>query len=181
MGQTNELAVSIPVTNTPPNVDDVVSKVCNYLHVDQRMLESKVRKREVVYARQLCMYIIRNTTNHTLKFIGERFGGRDHTTAINAIKKINDRLYLDQLLGTETNAKKDLNNLMPNFMTKKIQSEKELLEFAQKSVHLLVNYRNVVRAWMNEPIRLTKEKMQAGEVEVDKFLSEILQEPTDRP
>ncbi|MEL6413198.1 MAG: helix-turn-helix domain-containing protein, partial [Bacteroidota bacterium] len=52
----------------------------------------KSRKREVVLARQTAMYLSKKYTNHSLKSIGDYFGGRDHSTVIHALQTINDLL-----------------------------------------------------------------------------------------
>jgi chromosomal replication initiator protein len=65
-------------------------------------LYSKTRKREVVMARQLSMYLIRKYTAYSLVQIGDYFGGRDHSTVIHSIDIIeglppHDTQYLDKL------------------------------------------------------------------------------------
>ena len=56
---------------------------------------SSSRERGVAEARWLAMYCVRNRMNLSLQRIGQVFGGRDHTTVINALKQIKDRKTYD--------------------------------------------------------------------------------------
>ena len=56
---------------------------------------SSSRQRGIVEARWLAMYCVRNRMNLSLQRIGQVFGGRDHTTVINALKQIKDRKAYD--------------------------------------------------------------------------------------
>lgn len=58
-------------------------------------LRSKCRKRKPKEARQVCMYMLRTCTNLTLESIGEYYG-KDHTTVIHAVKKVQDYIDADR-------------------------------------------------------------------------------------
>jgi chromosomal replication initiator protein len=58
-------------------------------------LGSKTRKRSIVIARQLSMYLTKNLTNNSLKAIGDNFGGRDHSTVIYSCKTVQDLIDTD--------------------------------------------------------------------------------------
>jgi len=66
------------------------------LPVDQ--LRAKTRKKEVVQARQIAMYLAKQMTTHSLITIGLHFGGRDHSTVIHALEIVEKRLAEDQAL-----------------------------------------------------------------------------------
>lgn len=68
-------------------IEDVV---CNYLGIEKELIFTKSRKRERVYARQMCMLMMSKYTKATLKSIGQHFGGKDHTTVIHSKSRIND-------------------------------------------------------------------------------------------
>jgi chromosomal replication initiator protein len=76
-------------------VEDLQGLVCAYFGIDERLLRDKTRKREVVQARQVAMYFCKQLTQHSLKDIGLRFGGRDHSTVIHAIQSVEDQLETD--------------------------------------------------------------------------------------
>lgn len=59
-------------------------------------MEDRIRKREHVTARQLAMYFIKDKTTLSLKAIGGLFGGRDHSTVLNAINQVEDLCYGDK-------------------------------------------------------------------------------------
>ena len=72
------------------NPDRIISAVCEFLYVTRRQLEQKTRKRYIVEARQIAMYLIRKHSSKSMQHIGSIFGGRDHTTAIHSIQVVND-------------------------------------------------------------------------------------------
>ncbi len=74
---------SAPVTI--PLVQQVVS---DYYDIDIDALLSQRRTMEITYPRQIAMYLCKELTNKSLKNIGASFGGRDHSTVINACKRI---------------------------------------------------------------------------------------------
>jgi len=55
----------------------------------------KNRKREVVLPRQIAMFLIRNELNSSYPSIGEKFGGKDHTTVLYSCKRIEQDLIKD--------------------------------------------------------------------------------------
>ena len=59
------------------------------------------RRKEVVKPRQLIMYLLRQDFNVSYPSIGEKLGGRDHTTVIHSCKKIEDEIKKDNLLEQE--------------------------------------------------------------------------------
>lgn len=69
--------------------------VANYYEIDVDKLQGKTRKRSVVIARQLSMYLAKNLTNKSLKAIGENFGGRDHSTVIYSCRAVQDMMDTD--------------------------------------------------------------------------------------
>lgn len=69
------------------------------VHVDHMI--SPDRRRSVAYPRQTAMYLARKLTKASLPDIGNRFGGRDHTTVIHAIKAVERRAEKDPLYGLE--------------------------------------------------------------------------------
>lgn len=64
-------------------------------------MEGRSRRREHVTARQLAIYFIKDKTTLSLKAIGGLFGGRDHSTMINAINKVGDLCFGDKSYKTQ--------------------------------------------------------------------------------
>lgn len=69
-------------------IETITKTVCNYLKVDENKIRDKTRKKEVVLARQVAMYLSKELTKCSLKTIGLNFGGRDHSTVIHACATI---------------------------------------------------------------------------------------------
>lgn len=78
--------------DTEVSIDYLQKVVTEYYNVALEGLKSKSRKKEVVIARQVVMYLAKQYTNHSLKSIGYYCGGRDHSTVIHALQAVNDML-----------------------------------------------------------------------------------------
>lgn len=70
--------------------DKIIDTVCNYFGMTFIELSGKKRTKEIVYARQICIYLILRQTNLTLVGVGRLIGNRDHTTIIHSNTKIKD-------------------------------------------------------------------------------------------
>ncbi len=78
--------------DTEVSMDYIQKTVAAHFKVSVESLKSKSRKRELVTARQAAMYFIKKYTSHSLKSIGQYFGGRDHSTVSHALQAIEDML-----------------------------------------------------------------------------------------
>ncbi len=73
-------------------LDDVVELVCEHFQVRLSDLRSKKRGRSVSEPRQVAMYLMRRVTKHSLDDVGGFFGGRDHSTVLYAVRKVQARV-----------------------------------------------------------------------------------------
>ena len=71
-------------------IDEIQRKVCEHFRIRQAEMGSPRRSREVARPRQIAMYLAKQLTQRSLPEIGRRFGGRDHTTVIHAVRKIEE-------------------------------------------------------------------------------------------
>ena len=78
------------------SINTIQSTVCNYFSLEPEQLHSNSRKREIVQARQLAMYLSREMTNSSLSTIGSQIGGKDHATVLHAIKTVKDLMETDR-------------------------------------------------------------------------------------
>jgi chromosomal replication initiator protein len=78
-------------------IDTIQKMVCDYFDVAYDKLLQKTRKREIVQARQITMYLSKTFTKNSLKTIGEHFGGRDHTTVIHSCQTVKDLMDTDTM------------------------------------------------------------------------------------
>ena len=81
--------------NKEITVENIKLLVAEYFKVPVEKLHGKTRKRDIVIARQLSMYLAKNFTTSTLKDIGKNFGGRDHTTVLYSVKAVQDLMDTD--------------------------------------------------------------------------------------
>ena len=89
------------------NYKKITQIVADFYDINLNDLISKSRKKEVVKPRQIAMYLIREELKSSYPFIGTKFGGRDHTTAIYACEKIGKELENDDNLEQELNLIKE--------------------------------------------------------------------------
>lgn len=78
------------------NVDQIQQMVADYFHIGVEQLKDKTRKSEIVLARHIAMYFAKEYTDYSLSNIGNSFGGRDHTTVLHGIRKVNEQLTVNQ-------------------------------------------------------------------------------------
>ncbi len=81
------------------SIDDIVDMTCKHFGVRLSDLQSQRRSRNVTLPRQVAMFLAKKLTNKTLGEIGGFFGGRDHTTVLHSIRKINEDIGTSQELG----------------------------------------------------------------------------------
>lgn len=84
--------------NKEITVENIKRLVAEHFDVPVEKLQGKTRKRSIVIARQLSMYLAKNLTNKSLKTIGENFGGRDHSTVIYSCKAVQDLMDTDSVI-----------------------------------------------------------------------------------
>jgi chromosomal replication initiator protein len=70
------------------SITDIIEVVTRHFDVRLADLQSKKRSQSITEPRQICMYLARNLTKHSLEEIGGHLGGRDHTTVMHACNKI---------------------------------------------------------------------------------------------
>ena len=80
------------------NIDKVQRFVCEYFNITRDDLLSKSRKRQIVQARQIAMYLSRNLiSNCSLSTIGAEIGGKDHATVLHACTTVSDLMSTDKV------------------------------------------------------------------------------------
>ena len=84
------LADVLRTTQKNITVEEIIRKVAEHYHLKVNDILSARRARAVARPRQIAMFLAKNLTSKSLPDIGRRFGGRDHTTVIHAVKKITE-------------------------------------------------------------------------------------------
>ena len=89
-------------SNTKPkkmmSVKDVAKIVSDFYSIDEESIYHKTRRKEVVRPRQVLMYLLREDFGISFPSIGEKLGGRDHTTVIHSYEKMKEEIKSDTLL-----------------------------------------------------------------------------------
>lgn len=71
-----------------PSANLIISEITKYYNIEEKVLRGQQRFKEAATARQVAMYLIRRLTNLSLSEIGKEFEGRDHTTVMHSIEKV---------------------------------------------------------------------------------------------
>ncbi len=82
---------------------EVVKTVAEFYNIEEQLIYDKTRKKEIIKPRQIIMYILREDFNISYPAIGEKLGGRDHTTVMHSCEKIKNDMKNDEMLIQEIN------------------------------------------------------------------------------
>jgi chromosomal replication initiator protein len=86
---------------------DVLAATAAHFRLSITDLTSKGRRHELVVARQVAMYLIRELTSHSYPEIGQFFSGRDHSTVMYAVQKVSDLVTSDATLAASVRSIRD--------------------------------------------------------------------------
>ncbi len=78
------------------SINYIQQTVCDYFKIEVEVLKSKSRKREILQARQIAMYLSKEMTDFSLVQIGAELGGKDHSTVLHACKTIKNLINEDE-------------------------------------------------------------------------------------
>lgn len=87
--------VRIPENDKSINPNTILKAVCNYYDINKKDIEGKKRNKEIVVPRQIAMYLIYEITGTPYETIGNILGGRDHTTIMHGVRKIEGEIKQD--------------------------------------------------------------------------------------
>ena len=76
-------------------IEDVLRTISGHFNVTKQDILSSRRHKTIVYPRQIGMYLAKVLTTRSLPEIGRKFGGRDHTTVLHAVRKIEKLIKTD--------------------------------------------------------------------------------------
>ena len=82
-------------------IDEIQRRVAEHYNMKMAEMTSPRRARVVARPRQVAMYLAKQLTQRSLPEIGRKFGGRDHTTVMHAVKKIEELTRLDRALAED--------------------------------------------------------------------------------
>ena len=93
-------------TKTTITITSIQKNVAEFYNITQSDIIGKKRVKQIVVPRQIAMYLSRELTDYSLPKIGKEFGGKDHTTVLHAIDKIEEELRTDNELQEQLNTLK---------------------------------------------------------------------------
>jgi chromosomal replication initiator protein len=85
-------------------VDEIQKTVAEHFNMKQADLLSERRTRAVARPRQIAMWLCKQHTTRSYPDIGRRFGGRDHTTVLHGVRKIEELMPLDDQIARDVEA-----------------------------------------------------------------------------
>ena len=95
------LADILRISERKVTIEEIIRKVADHYNLRMSDMISARRSRTISRPRQLAMFLSKNLTSKSLPEIGRRFGGRDHTTVIHAVKKIEELKNKDLQIAEE--------------------------------------------------------------------------------
>ena len=88
-------------SNKTVNPKKIIQTVAEFYDLKEKEILSSSRKKEIVKPRQIAMFLLRKELKNSYPFIGRKFGGKDHTTAIHACEKITKEIIINEKLDNE--------------------------------------------------------------------------------
>lgn len=82
-------------------VKDIVKVICEFYNIEESFIYEKTRRKEVLKPRQIAMFILREDFNISYPTIGQKLGGRDHTTVMHSCEKVKNDIKNDLSLMQE--------------------------------------------------------------------------------
>lgn len=79
----------------------IIQIVAEFYDLKEKDILSSSRKKEIVEPRQIAMFLLRKELKNSYPFIGRKFGGKDHSTAIHAYEKITKKININEKLNNE--------------------------------------------------------------------------------
>lgn len=70
------------------SIEEITKTIADYYHIKPELIANATRRKEIVYARQIIMYILREDFNMSFPAIGKALGDRDHTTVMHSYEKV---------------------------------------------------------------------------------------------
>ena len=90
------VAQTVRVENKELSIEKIQEKVCRYFNLDEALVQTPSRKREIVQARQITMYLAKKHTSASFSRIGKVVGGKDHATVLHACKTVKDQMDVNK-------------------------------------------------------------------------------------
>ena len=95
------ISKAVRIVEKEITVEDIVQHTCDQYHIKNENIYSSSRKRDIVLARQIAMYLThKHLPNLSLASIGQQIGSKDHSTVLHACRTIEEQIEMDKILQT---------------------------------------------------------------------------------
>lgn len=95
------ISKAVRIVEKEVTVEDIVHHTCEHYHIKDESVYSSSRKRDIVLARQIAMYLThKHLPNLSLAGIGQQIGSKDHSTVLHACRTIEEQIEMDKTLQT---------------------------------------------------------------------------------
>ncbi len=88
-------------TRKKVTITSLIKTVAEFYSISEKDIFEQTRKKQIVLPRQIAMYLLREDFDSSYPYIGEKFGGKDHTTVIHAYEKISEDIKINEKLREE--------------------------------------------------------------------------------
>jgi chromosomal replication initiator protein len=88
-------------TDKKVTMDEIIKKTCEYYNIRQTDMMSANRSRAIARPRQIAMFLCKKLTTRSLPEIGRKFGGRDHTTILYGVRKVEELMQVDSQIAED--------------------------------------------------------------------------------
>ena len=108
--ETAQNAIASVVSENMPSAisaDLIIDMVSRYFNISVEDIKGKKRNASIAMARQVAMFITRDMTTLSLEDVGREFGGKDHTTVLHSIKKVETAMQMDPKLDRDISELKE--------------------------------------------------------------------------
>ena len=90
------ISQAVHLENRQLSVEKIMEIVCKYFNLDKTLIQTSSRKREIVQARQITMYLAKKHTEFSFSYIGKIVGGKDHATVLYACQTVKDQIEISK-------------------------------------------------------------------------------------
>ena len=87
---------TVRVENKELSIEKIQKKVCRFFNLEESLVQTPSRKREIVQARQITMFLAKKYTSASFSRIGKVVGGKDHATVLHACKTVKDQMDINK-------------------------------------------------------------------------------------
>ena len=93
------ISKAVRIVEKEVTIEDIVRGTCDYYHVKEDTIYTSSRKREIVLARQMAMFLTHKLLpNLSLAKIGQQIGSKDHSTVLHACRTIEEQIAVDKAM-----------------------------------------------------------------------------------